>query len=401
VNERTIFSTVVHFLIVFLFCLPLSAQLNDDEFEQWKQKEQAEYETYREEVTAEYQAYVEAERKAFEEFKEAVMKKWDEFKASSDREWVEYDTDLNARSHVDFEEGTITVEAIVPADEAEHREKLNDKLLNRIEHLVTDKGSSADFPGLKKTLEAVPEKEILPEPILAGQLKTEEGKEVKPEKARDFAKEVIEKKKVELTTFNSNGNTELVKATVTFQLIPEHLKIRASKYKKTVDRWANKYSIDPGLIFAVIHTESYFNPKARSHVPAFGLMQLVPSSGARDAYLYVYKEDRLVDRNYLYDPENNVHLGTAYLHKNMNVYFKKIGDGEKALYCAICAYNTGPGNVAKAIYGGARLNAAIERAKTMSVEELYRKLLSDLPHQETRDYLEKVHSRIEIYNEWR
>lgn len=44
-------------------------------------------------------------------------------------------------------------------------------------------------------------------------------------------------------------------------------------------------------------------------------MQRVPTSGARDAYQYVYKKDKVVNDVYLYNPDNNVHLGTAFLRR--------------------------------------------------------------------------------------
>ena len=75
-----------------------------------------------------------------------------------------------------------------------------------------------------------------------------------------------------------------------------------------------------------MHTESSFNPKARSPIPAFGLMQLVPKSGARDAYNYIYKQDRLLSDTYLYVPANNIELGCAYIAKIRHDYFKNIKD---------------------------------------------------------------------------
>ena len=55
------------------------------------------------------------------------------------------------------------------------------------------------------------------------------------------------------------------------------------------------------------------------------------------------------DDEYLYVPSNNVELGCAYLAKIRHQYFKSITDDERAYICAIPAYNTGIGNVAKAL----------------------------------------------------
>ncbi|GIS72714.1 MAG: hypothetical protein CM1200mP10_22910 [Candidatus Neomarinimicrobiota bacterium] len=53
---------------------------------------------------------------------------------------------------------------------------------------------------------------------------------------------------------------------------------------------------------AIAETESAFNPKAKSHVPAYGLMQLVPKTGARDAYQWIYKKDKYVSGDTFTNP---------------------------------------------------------------------------------------------------
>ncbi len=89
---------------------------------------------------------------------------------------------------------------------------------------------------------------------------------------------------------------------------------------------SKKYDVDPALVAAVIEQESRFKPRAKSHVGAKGLMQLMPRTG------------RWMGANNLYDPEQNVDAGVkyiAYLNKRFNGDTKKI----------IAAYNGGEGNV--------------------------------------------------------
>jgi len=63
---------------------------------------------------------------------------------------------------------------------------------------------------------------------------------------------------------------------------------KALKFKKYVDKYAQIYNISPELIYAIIHTESYFNPMATSPAPAYGLMQIMPTNAGKDAAKVLY-----------------------------------------------------------------------------------------------------------------
>jgi soluble lytic murein transglycosylase-like protein len=94
---------------------------------------------------------------------------------------------------------------------------------------------------------------------------------------------------------------------------------------------AKKYDVDPALVAAVIEQESKFRPRAKSHVGAKGLMQLMPRTG------------RWMGASNLYDPEQNVDAGVKYIK-----YLSKRFDGD--LKKTIAAYNGGEGNVKR--HGG-------------------------------------------------
>ena len=89
---------------------------------------------------------------------------------------------------------------------------------------------------------------------------------------------------------------------------------------------AQKYDVDPALVAAVIEQESRFKVRARSHVGAKGLMQLMPRTG------------RWMGARDLYDPEQNVDAGVKYIK-----YLQKQFNGN--LTMTIAAYNGGEGNV--------------------------------------------------------
>lgn len=82
------------------------------------------------------------------------------------------------------------------------------------------------------------------------------------------------------------------------------------------------YGVDKDLIRAVIKVESNFNPAAKSHKGAIGLMQLMPATAQQ------YRADDL------YDPETNIHAGTKHLRYLLTLFNNRVN-------LALAAYNAG------------------------------------------------------------
>jgi soluble lytic murein transglycosylase-like protein len=97
-------------------------------------------------------------------------------------------------------------------------------------------------------------------------------------------------------------------------------------FGKLIYEKSKKYDVDPALVAAVIEQESRFKPRAKSHVGARGLMQLMPRTG------------RWMGARNLYDPEENIDAGVKYI-----AYLDRRFDGN--LKHIIAAYNGGEGNV--------------------------------------------------------
>ncbi len=377
------------FIVLFAMVSPLIAQ---DDFEKWKQQQSkgasdlvAEQNKYLESVTKEYDNYAFEQNRQFENFKAEVEKKWGQYKGSKAKRLVNYDDDLNSRSTVDFEKGEIEVEVIVEDVSRESPDKKDQEaaasLAKKIQKVVT---------------QAAPDKA----PLLKNQVKNATGKQVTPLQAKAYAKETVKKQPIKKSVEKGADGKSRIKYSVKIKMVPNHVEVRAKRFKAEILKQSRRFNIDPAVAFAIMQTESSFNPEARSHIPAYGLMQLVPKSGARDAYNFVYKKDKLLSGGYLYNPTNNIELGCAYISKLRHVYFKNIKNDKTAYYCTIAAYNTGAGNVARALTGTTKLKPTAEAANRLSPEGVYKTLLKKLPYVETKNYLKKVRERSAYYQAW-
>lgn len=174
---------------------------------------------------------------------------------------------------------------------------------------------------------------------------------------------------------------------------------RAQQYQPMALQESEKFSVNPALVMAIMHSESAFRPEAKSHVPAFGLMQIVPTTAGHDVNLQVRNIDAPMREAELYQPPVNVETGTAYLHILDSKYLKNIKDEQSRLYCTIAAYNTGAGNVARAFNPDRSTN--IRKAATtinqLTPQQVYQQLMTNLPYEETKNYLKKVSARIALY----
>ncbi|WP_261882907.1 transglycosylase SLT domain-containing protein [Vibrio pelagius] len=182
--------------------------------------------------------------------------------------------------------------------------------------------------------------------------------------------------------------------------LPENsLKTRASKYSALAEKESKNWEVDAALIMAIMHSESAFRPDAKSHVPAFGLMQVVPTSAGHDVNKQVRNIDAPMKVADLYQPVINVETGTAYLDILNSKYLRKIKNDESRLYCVIAAYNTGAGNVAKAFNKdrSTSIGKASKIINQMTPQQVYDHLVVNLPYDETKNYLKKVNSRIALY----
>jgi membrane-bound lytic murein transglycosylase C len=237
-------------------------------------------------------------------------------------------------------------------------------------------------------------------PLLLDQIRMVDGRPVPPWLVREFAAEVVGDKPLASKKVVGADGVERLAVSVSFKLVSNHLEVRARKFHPLVQDHAQKHALDPAVIMAVIHTESVFNPRARSRTPAYGLMQLSPSTGAREAYRMLYAKKQKLTAQYLYDPKNNIELGTAYFNILENKYMGKILDPKSRTYCAVGAYNAGAANVGRAFISKQSFTQATPVINRLKPAEVYARLVESLPFRESRNYVRKVFNRTRLYREW-
>jgi soluble lytic murein transglycosylase len=142
-------------------------------------------------------------------------------------------------------------------------------------------------------------------------------------------------------------------------------------YEDEIAAVAEKYDLDPYLVAAVARTESGFDPDARSHAGAVGLMQLLPKTAEWVTSLDSWKGP---DNPALTNPQDSLELGACYL-----AYLQRTLDDPTA---AIAAYNAGQNAVRgwiKKAGGSASFG------------------MEDIPYPETQEFVRRVERYRTIY----
>ena len=395
--------------IIFLF-FPLfvehsSAQNSDeisDQFERLRQDLRDEFDQHRKDAIEKYESYRKQALKEYADYVRSIDKVWgkENFADDTKKDWVEYSNDLRSRSIVDFENGTATVEVALNENEAVEKKVVDEKLASAIEQLLTSKGTTCPYESKVDVSRPLTKKPILDGLVdltpYEGDKPQSDKASLKKENANATAKKIADKSPRKVNTIKGeDGETRKV-VKVEMSLVKDNLSKNAMVYKDLVAEFSNKFQIEQPLIFAIIEQESAFNPEAKSWVPAYGLMQLVPTSGGRDAFRYVYKRDEIPTQSYLYNPRNNIELGTAYLRVLTN-QFKSVTDADCRRLCVIASYNTGAGNVSRAFTGNVNISKAFSKINSHDYNSLYNYLTTKLTHEEARKYVAGVTKRREKY----
>lgn len=153
-----------------------------------------------------------------------------------------------------------------------------------------------------------------------------------------------------------------------------HSLLYPKNYREKVENVCTKYGISPNSLWALIRSESFFDPDVRSYAGAVGLTQLMEFTAAD-----VAKKLKISDYD-MTDPEMNIELGGYYLSELIQRL-----DGDKL--SAYFSYNAGITRVR-------RWKQSAQTGWKDLPEDIF---LETLPYAETREYGRKLVSAEKMY----
>ena len=151
-----------------------------------------------------------------------------------------------------------------------------------------------------------------------------------------------------------------------------------SCYSDEIEKYAAEYMISPNVMYALVRSESFFDPNIKSAVGAVGLTQLMEFT-AND----VARKLKITDYS-LVDVETNLQIGTYYLAELLNRC-------DNSLLQAFFSYNAGITRVRRWL----KSSLAEFGTKSKLPMDLF---LETLPYTETREYGRKLVSAAAMYD---
>jgi len=317
-------------------------------------------------------------RSGLKAFLDEISKNWNDEKIPTQDTYVKYTEHYKSRAIINFNSGLIRVETII---EDQTKKALKKAIVQTL--LTPEDPSAID-------LYSAAEPKLGKQPFLVDLVQDQDKKPIRHQwRAGRYADYLI---KNNYRQYSLKGKPRYA---VNFQMVPD-FKIRQGKhYNYLVSKNAQRFGLEASLIYGIIETESSFNPFAVSSAPAYGLMQIVPTTAGRDVYRFLNQRDGIPTKIQLFSPATNIEYGSTYLYILFNRYLDRIKDRQTQEYCVIAAYNTGSGNVLRSFDNNRDL--AFRKINRLSPKQVYQHLRKNLSTQEARNYLAKVVTNKQLF----
>jgi len=319
---------------------------------------EAEFNHVEKQAESNYKTHEDLQNKSWEEMRKRVLRKWSDGAIPEVKDYVEYFDQDSTRVKVDYENGIVSVEAIIDAKEQVPTSAVAAAKIKSALSTVISQDS-------KSTTAVLTRDEIT----------------ASTTSQQDLVASLIQSVESSGGEKGDDGQERRLYR-VSFKLVPNYVKRRAAKFRPTVEVWAKKYNLDPAFVLAIMRTESAFNPRARSSVGAIGLMQIMPQYAGLEVMQTVTTNAVQPTAEFLYEPQKNIMIGTTYLQLLRDQYFAAMKDEEKQRYLITASYNWGPHRIKKAIAKG-RLSTRVPASDVFSK-------IQEIAPAETKEYLRKV-----------
>ena len=112
---------------------------------------------------------------------------------------------------------------------------------------------------------------------------------------------------------------------------------KISDYDEYFKEYSKQIEWDWRLLASLVYQESRFNPRARSWAGAFGLMQLMPTTGRRFGV------------NWNSSPKEQIRAGVEFIQWLDDRFIDEISDPEERIKFVLASYNVGYGHVTDAM----------------------------------------------------
>lgn len=141
-------------------------------------------------------------------------------------------------------------------------------------------------------------------------------------------------------------------------------------FSEPIDKYAQRFGLDPAFVYGLIRQESRFMPNIVSHANARGLMQVIPRTARNVARRHKYTRYRL---SRLKRVDTNVIIGTTYMSE-LNQQFR----GHPAKIAA--GYNAGPTRIKRWFRASDDILITIENIPITETRLYVKHLLANRAH---------------------